>query len=277
MESIAQPEKTKNVLEKENELRNMMHRFGCVLVAYSGGVDSSYLALIAHQELGDNALAVLGVSPSVSKFQIEQARTVAKKHGIRMTEILTFEIELPEYVANNPDRCFFCKSELYRQISTYSERFEDAIIFDGTNFDDADDYRPGREAAKELGVRSPLEELRFSKEDIRERSLALGLEGWNKPASPCLASRIPHSVPVTIERLSNIERAEAFLREIGFVEFRVRAHDSLARIEISKKEMVNVFRQDVMENINQRLNAIGFEYITLDLEGFRSGSLNPRK
>jgi len=259
--------------EKERSLRSLMRKLQRVLVAYSGGVDSSYLAKIATDELGQDAVCVIGLSPSVSKFQRDNAVRIAKANGFNIRMLDTDELADPKYAANLGDRCYFCKSELYSKLAEVAAG-QDSVILDGTNADDIVDYRPGRVAASEYSVRSPLAELGFTKDDIRVLSKAAGLETWNQPASPCLSSRVAVGVPVTLERLSRVERAEAVLRQMGFREFRVRVHGELARVEVSPAELPAALDIELSGRISRELKAIGFKFVTLDLEGFRSGSLN---
>lgn len=259
--------------DKERTLRFLMRKLQRVLVAYSGGVDSSYLAKVATEELGPNATCVIGLSPSVSKFQRESAVRIAKANGFNILMLDTDELADPRYAANQGDRCYFCKSELYSKLSEVADG-QKAVILDGTNADDLSGHRPGRVAAAEHGVHSPLAELGFTKEDIRELSKTSGLETWDQPASPCLSSRVAVGVPVTLERLSRIERAEAILRDMGFREFRVRVHGELARVEISPAELRTALDAAVAERIARGLKESGFKFVTLDLEGFRSGSVS---
>ena len=271
---IIAPGETSGLIASEQTLRDLMRWFGKVLVAYSGGVDSTYLSAVANDELGKDALCILGVSQSVSHEQKTQARRIAGELRLNFREIETDELSDPVYQANPTNRCYFCKSELFAKLSSIANEHGIDHVLDGTNADDLRDHRPGRIAASENGVRSPLGEIGLTKADIRELSLARSLETWNKPASPCLSSRVAYGVPVTIERLSQVERAEAFIRSFGFREFRVRSHGELARIEIAKDEMPRVADGDFFASTTEKLKSLGFKYVTLDLGGFRSGSMN---
>lgn len=260
--------------QKEQNLRNLMRQMKSVLVAYSGGVDSSYLAVIAKQELGDKALMITGISPSVSRIQREQAIKIAQDFDFKHELLKTDEMKNPEYQANPSNRCYFCKSELYGKLSEIAQTRQINFVLDGANADDMEDYRPGKVAANENNVSSPLAEIGFTKAEIRERSRKHNLETWEKPASPCLASRIQYGVPVTIERLGKIERGEEILRHLGFREFRVRNHDDLARIEISLVEQERILDKEMTDFLAESFRKIGFKYVTLDLHGFRSGAMN---
>jgi len=272
-ESLASPT-TPGTLEKEHNLRNMMREMRSVLVAYSGGVDSAYLALVATQELGENAVCILGLSPSVSRVQRTEAAEIAKQFEFSFETIETNEIENPEYAANPSNRCYFCKSELYTKLSGIADERGISYVVDGTNADDVGDYRPGRAAAGEHDVRSPLVEFGMTKSEIRELSKLHGLPSWDKPASPCLSSRIAYGVPVTIERLSKVERGEEVLRQLGFEEFRVRVHGDIVRLEIAPAEMEKALNKPMAARLAESFSKLGFKFVTLDLQGYRSGAMN---
>jgi uncharacterized protein len=261
------------MIEKEAVLRRTLSSLGSVVVAYSGGVDSAYLACVAGEMLGDRALAVTADSASYPERHRRLAVQIARQFGLRHEIIHTNELQRPEYRANPANRCYYCKHELYTHLTRIAADRK-AVVVDGNNADDRGDYRPGRQAAREFGVRSPLEEANLGKDEIRELSRRAGLPTWDEPASACLSSRIPYHTEVTDEKLRMIERAEQALRALGFRVCRVRHHDEVARLEIGRGEMARALEPEVGAAIVRELKAIGYRYVSLDLQGYRTGSLN---
>ena len=247
---------------------------GSVVVAYSGGVDSTFLAAAAHDVLGARALAVTGISPSIPPAEREEAAALAERIGIAHRTVDTSEMDDPDYVANNPDRCFHCKDELFTKLSALAEREGYAWVADGYNIDDLGDYRPGQQAARLHNVRSPFVEAGLGKADIRRFSRERDLPTWDKPAMACLSSRIPYGTPVTVEVLEKIGLAEAYLRSIGIRQVRVRHHNDVARIETDLDGMKVLMDERYRGEALVKLQAIGYRYVALDLQGYRSGSLN---
>ena len=260
---------------RADELRRLLSELPRAVVAFSGGVDSSLLAAAAVEALGDRALAVTGISYSLAPSEREEARRVATAIGIAHREIETNEMARPGYVENSPERCFECKDELYSLLDALArEDLGDAVVLDGANADDSGDFRPGRRAAKAHGVRSPLAEAGFTKAHVRALAKRLGVPTWDKPAMACLASRIPYGSEVTPEKLLQIAGAELELRKLGLRELRVRHHDRVARVELGAAELAAALDEPLRSQIVAAVKSAGFAYVAVDLEGFRSGSMN---
>ena len=260
--------------QKAASLDIRLRSFGSVLVAFSGGADSAYLAWAATRALGDRALCITAESASYPEHHRQLAVAVAEQAGLRHEFVRTAELSRPEYRANPVDRCYYCKDELFSTLTALAGVRGIAVVVDGNNADDRGDYRPGRKAAREFGVLSPLDEADLTKDEIRTLSRAAGLPTWDEPASACLSSRIPYHSEVTDEKLRMIERAETALRELGFRVCRVRHHETLARIEISHDALARALDPDVRPRIVEAVCAAGFQHVTLDLQGYRTGSLN---
>lgn len=260
--------------ERLELLRALLRGLGRVVVAYSGGVDSSVLLRVAHEVLGPAALGVIGRSDTYAERELEQAREQAATFGVRLETVTTGELADPDFRANSPERCYHCRDVLFARLDELAAR-EDAVVVDGTVVEDLAEFRPGRRAAAEHHVRSPLAELGFRKEDVRAVAAHYGLASAAKPASPCLASRIPYGTPITTADLARVGRAEGLLLELGFTELRVRHHGDTARVEVPVADLGRMLEPAVRERVVRGLKSLGYRYIAIDLEGFRTGSLNP--
>lgn len=265
---------TSQLATKLERLRGIFAEMECALIAYSGGVDSTLVAKVARDVLGDRALAITAVSPSLLPEELEDAKIQAATIGIRHELTETREMENPNYTANPVNRCYFCKSELHDTLKPLARDRGYPYVVDGVNADDLRDYRPGIQAAKERGARSPLAEIGISKLEVRELSKELGLPWWDKPAQPCLSSRFPYGEEITVEKLQRVGRAEVYLRQLGYQNVRVRSQEDTARIELPPERIVSFVQEIDLSAIVSAFQEYGFAYVTLDLEGYRSGKLN---
>ena len=268
-------ELTPELAAKRDRLIDLLAGFGSCAVAFSGGLDSTVLAKAAQLALGDHAVAVTGVSASLAVGELEACRDLARRIGIRHEVIQTEELSNPEYVKNAPDRCYHCKTELFTRLEAIARQMSVAVVADGSNWDDHGEHRPGLQAARDQRVRSPLAECGLTKAEIRSLAMHWDLPTWDKPATPCLSSRIAYGESVSPERLAMIDRAERFLRERGFQPLRVRYHKGdVARIEVAQEALTRFADAELRRELVEHFKAAGFKYVALDLEGFRSGSLN---
>ncbi len=260
--------------QKFEKLKDILKEAGSGAVAYSGGVDSTFLIKVAHDVLGDNVIAVTARSSTYPIREYNEAKKYIEEFGAKHITIVSEELEIEGFSKNPVNRCYFCKTELFTKVRKEANNFGFKHVFDGSNFDDTSDFRPGMKAAKEQGVISPLKLAELTKKDIRELSKELNIPTWNKPSFACLSSRFPYGKEITVEKLSMVDKAEQFLMDMGFKQLRVRHHDEIARIEVDPDERMRFFDLEIMNKIGDEFKRIGFKYVTLDIVGYRTGSMN---
>lgn len=262
--------------DKLTHLRSLLTDMGSVVVAYSGGIDSTFVLKVAHEQLRDRAVGITAISPTFPSIELEAASRVAQEIGARHETVHTDQLVIDDFAKNDASRCFHCKTDLYQLLGTLRQARTVAYVVDGTNLDDLGDDRPGIQAARQWNVRSPLVEAQLSKADIRTLAKDLGLSNWDKPAAACLSSRIPRGTMITLEQLSRVEGAEAVLHREGFRHFRVRSHGEIARIEVTKEELPRLLEPDRSAHISAKLKELGYKFVTVDLEGYRPGGITIR-
>ncbi|HWF61224.1 MAG TPA: ATP-dependent sacrificial sulfur transferase LarE [Nitrospira sp.] len=261
------------IQQKLDRLRTLLTKMSSVVVAYSGGIDSTFVLKVAHDQLHEKAVGITAISPTFPSIELEAAERVAQEIGARHETVQTDQLAIDDFVRNDSNRCFHCKTDLYKLLANVRQSRATAYVVDGTNLDDLSDDRPGIKAAREWGVRSPLVEVELSKTDIRILAKELGLSNWDKPAAACLSSRIPRGIVITSEQLRLVEGAEAVLHREGFRHFRVRNHGEIARIELAQDELPRLMESDRCAEISARLKSLGFKFVTVDLEGYRPGGV----